>query len=192
VALPASDNFNRADASPAGGNWTGDNNNVRVISNTLAGTVSGFSIGHWNADAFGTDQYCQCKLDTISSGNAGGPAIRVTASNCYLFSARPASSRIDKVVSNTRTTLQTLPATAVANDTAYIEVVATTLKAKINGVQSGTDQIDSSIASGSAGFFCDDIADTYDDFLADNVVPFVPLPAATLSQFPKFLLTRRA
>jgi hypothetical protein len=60
VALPASDNFNRANANPAGGNWTTMPLAVaiQIISNQCAASGVG-AAARWNADTFGNDQYSQ-------------------------------------------------------------------------------------------------------------------------------------
>jgi hypothetical protein len=60
MALPASDNFNRSNANPIGGNWTTvpGLENVQIVSNQLTGTVSP-SVAYWNPDTPNNDQYSQ-------------------------------------------------------------------------------------------------------------------------------------
>ena len=69
MALPATDNFNRADSNPAGVPWVkvGLASDVRILTNrlTAAGSVVGFV--YWNADTPADDQYSQCIVPTSGS-----------------------------------------------------------------------------------------------------------------------------
>jgi hypothetical protein len=56
-----------------------------------------------------------------------------------------------KTVNNAGTDLQNIGATYAVNDLFYIEASGTTIKVEKNGVQTGTNQTDSSISSGAAG-----------------------------------------
>lgn len=169
MALPASDDFNRADSNPiSGGNWTAVHGNIQIISNAVQGTTFNYNLAYWSADAFGNDQYAQFVVLVF---NGGGPACRMTSgNNAYVMDTRSsANTKMQKVVGGTFTDLQTGLAAQSANDTVYIEAVGTTIKLKVNGVQLGTDQTDSALSSGSAGLYTFDTPDRYDTFQADNI-----------------------
>lgn len=177
LALPASDNFNRADSNPiSGGNWTGVVNNLQITTNIAYGNTFAYALAYWSADAFNADHYSQVKLATSPSD--GGPAVRVSAGpNSYHFDLKAGNNcNMVKLVAGSFTNLQTGLTSPANGDTCYIEVVGTTIKVKINGVQVGTDQTDSSLSSGSAGIFDYDQAGGSDDFLADNIGAAVTSP----------------
>ena len=168
MALPATDNFNRADENPLNANWTGTLNNWRVISNQAQGTTFNYSAIYWSADAFGNDHYSQAVNKQVSDA---GPAVRVSAGpKSYHFDAKAGSNTVmQKDVNGTFTNLQTGLATPAVNDLMYIEAVGTTIKMKINGSQIGTDQTDSALATGSAGLWTYDTTGIVDDFQGDNL-----------------------
>jgi hypothetical protein len=168
MALPASDNFNRADANPIGGNWTPTKNQCQIVSNAIQGVTFNYSAAYWSADAFGNDHYAQMTTIQVSDG---GPAVRMSAGpNSYHFDAKAGTNTVmQKDVGGSFTNLQSGLATPAVNDVCYIEAVGTTIKMKINGVQIGTNQTDSSLASGSAGFWTFDTSTRFDDFSADNI-----------------------
>lgn len=60
MALPASDDFNRANSTDIGTNWTPQSGSFELSSNAVL--PNGSSAGtenaeFWNADTFGNDQY---------------------------------------------------------------------------------------------------------------------------------------
>lgn len=168
MALPASDNFNRADANPIGTNWTSTKNSCQLVSNAIQGVSFNYSAAYWSGDTFNNDQYAQMAAVQISDG---GPAVRMSAGpNSYHFDAKAGTNTVmQKDVGGSFTNLQSGLATPAVSDVCYIEVVGTTLKMKINGVQIGSNQTDSSLASGSAGFWTFDTSTRMDDFQADNI-----------------------
>lgn len=168
MALPASDDFNRADANPIGGNWTASKNSCQLVSNAMQGVSFNYSAAYWSADAFSSDHYCQMTAATVSDG---GPGVRMQAGpKSYHFDAKTGTNTVmQKDVNGSFTNLQTGLATPAASDTCYIEAVGTTIKMKINGVQIGTDQTDASISGGAAGFWTFDTSTRFDNFQADNV-----------------------
>lgn len=168
MALPASDNFNRANANPIGGNWTGVTNNMKIVSNAAQGTNGGaFNSAYWNADAFANDQYSQV---TVATSVDGGPAVRLSGTNnWYFFEGKtPGNSQIGKIVAGAQTNLQAVAA-AASGSVLKINVVGTTIQVFKGGVQQGTDQSDSSLASGSAGLADFAGATVFDDWSGDNI-----------------------
>src|SRR6267143_4180867 len=92
MTVRATDNFNRADADPIGGNWTGFAGNGAIVGNQLrqstAGGIDAYII--WNADTPPADHYS--KIGFVASVNNGtdvedgGPCARLTTGgNGYLF-----------------------------------------------------------------------------------------------------------
>src|SRR5882762_1014528 len=92
MTIRATDDFNRANADPIGGNWTGFAGNGAIVSNQLrqasAGGIDAYVV--WNADTPPVNHYS--RITFISSGNSGsdiedgGPAVRLTTGgNGYLF-----------------------------------------------------------------------------------------------------------
>jgi hypothetical protein len=66
------------------------------------------------------------------------------------------------------TFLQTVSATT-NGDTLRLEIEGDTLRAYINGVQTGIDQVDATYASGSAGILCFDTTGSVDDWEGGNI-----------------------
>jgi len=81
------DNFNRANANPVGGNWqtiTGLSN-MQILSNQLTGQASLSSGAIYNSGTFSADQYSQATLNAIN--NTSGVLVRTssTSETGYLF-----------------------------------------------------------------------------------------------------------
>jgi hypothetical protein len=169
MALPANDNFNRADESPLNtSNWTAINGGHQVVSSAVQGVTFAYNLSYWSADAFAADHSTQV---TLLAASDGGPAVRVSSgSNAYFLDIKAGNNtELKKLVGGSQTTLQGGLTTPAVNDTVYIEVVVSTIKVKVNGTQLGTDQADSSFSSGSAGLFDYDSNGRYDNFTADNI-----------------------
>jgi len=172
MSLPATDDFNRVNANPAGGNWSvaSPSGNVQISSNRLSG-VSGGSGGfaYWNADTPGNNQYAQCIMpDALSA--SGGPAVRIQTGtgtrDGYRYNV--SAKTLVKWVGGTSTTLQTMTDT-VSNSAVYkLEVSDTTLKVYKNGVQLGTDVTDSAHSSGSIGVYQNALTSVFDSWEGGN------------------------
>lgn len=154
MALPATDDFNRADALDLGANWTNSTSydagaKIRIVSNTAS--VSGSARGpsaYWNADSFTADHYSQCVLGTAPDV---GPAVRIATNQSYVISG--SNHTLSKVTNGTSfSTLQTLPSMAVG-DTIKLTVEGSTLKVYKNGSQTGTNQTDATFSTGNPGLW---------------------------------------
>ena len=188
MALPATDNFNRADVNPIGGNWTtiGALSAVQIVSNAAKGTnASGRSAAYWNADAFANDQYAQTVVP-FTGGLYDGPVVRAAtgAETYYNFRPNGASTAIlYKAVAGTFTALGSGWA-FVAGNTLKLSIEGTTLTGYINGVAQDPTQTDSALASGSAGIRFYGTGGTLDDFEAGNTeaggASILPLVAADM------------
>lgn len=149
MALPATDNFNRASL---GTNWTTvyGLNALQIYSSTVCGCSSGDSSSYWNVDSFGGNQYSQCILNTASP-SYNGPTVRAAANQEY--GAEVVSNLIYGIYkfNGAFTYLGSgVSVTTAANDTWKLEAVGTTITLYQNGV-SRKSVTDATFNSGSAG-----------------------------------------
>ena len=127
----------------------------------------------WDGDSFAADQYAQCTA--VNGANYGGPTIRQTGTtaatqNGYLILISGAALDIQRMDNGTRTQLQGGLGSVVAGDIVKIDVVGTTIKAYVNGAQVGTNQVDSSYATGQPGmYFNGSQSAELDDWTADTI-----------------------
>lgn len=161
MGVLATDNFNRADVNPIGGNWTTVTSEgaFKIVSNAVQpASLSADSTAYYNAVTWPNDQYAQVKVtvNETTAGNGLGPCVRASASanTFYRVVADHAGSgniELSKFIAGSYTQIWGRTATFVNGDTLRLEVQGTTLRVYINGVQVGADATDSSIASGNAG-----------------------------------------
>ena len=130
----ATDNFNRADANPVGGNWvtcTGSNN-ARIVSNQLKSSSTG-SYVYYNATT-ANDQYSQC----VQAASVCGPAVRLqgTSRDGYFYHVNSATlySRVSGTANSILTTGDTPSTTAVYK----LEVIGSTLTVYKDGISIGS------------------------------------------------------
>jgi len=160
-ALPASDVFTAADGTylaTYSANWTNNKNAFRISSNRVGPAGFSTSMSHWNADTFDDNQYAEGTIASIStSGTWVGVAIRASAasSDGYGFYAAYSSVQSDtlfKLVSDTRTVINSSAGEFVSNDTIRLEATGTTLTPMRNGsTHTMGTSTDSSHSSGYAG-----------------------------------------
>lgn len=182
MALPATDNFNRANGAP-GANWTAIINSFTIISNTIDG-VNGadYNVMKWSADAFPDDHYAQLK---ISAATDGGPAVRITGTNLataklYYIDARTGSDRLLKLILGTETSIGAL-STYAGNDIAKLTAIGTTIQAYKNGIANGSPITDSAATTGSAGVGMFSAGSAYDDWEGGDFGPPPTYPVAWLT-----------
>lgn len=171
MSVLATDNFNRANANPIGGNWTTITglSAMQIVSN--AATPSSLSPNdcgsYYNAVTWPNDQYSQAKLtvvDTKTDGSGIGVAVRVaaaalTAYRVVLTHASPGTNvSLQRFLAGAFTRLWDRGAAFVDGDLVRLEVQGTTLRVFINGVQVGADFTDTNIASGNAGISYSSVA----------------------------------
>jgi len=170
MALPATDNFNRANGS-LGSNWTQANgtNNPRIASNTVGSYETVDSLVYWNADSFNADQYAQL---VYRSGNQNflGPAVHVTSNNGYGMEIGAGSRYLGKVVSGSYTELAQVNTAIVANAVYRMEITGTAIVVKQNGTTFFSVS-DSALSSGSAGMQAYNVGtpDQWDDWEGGNI-----------------------
>jgi hypothetical protein len=156
VALPATDNFNRANAANLGANWTALNGNIGVDTNAAYANGAGLEIGViWNADVFGNDQYSQATLTANGGAAAIGVLVRGTAGSGGTYYSYYIGGGGDGFLAHTIAgTWVQIGATDsgvwAVNDVLRLEAQGTTLRVYRNGSLFRT-VTDTNIASGSAG-----------------------------------------
>lgn len=157
AALPATDNFNRADVNPIGGNWTTITGQTaqQIVSYAVKGT-SGTSGSYWNADTPNNDQYAQIKVWFTSGDYGAGPVVRcsISADTFYtLIVTDRTTAQIFKVVGGSWTLLggSSITISYFNNgDLIRLEISGTTLTPIIAGTTYAT-RTDSAITSGMVG-----------------------------------------
>ena len=162
MALPATDEFTRANANPIGGNWstTGNANALQLVGNAVDATDTNTNAAHWSADTFNNDQYCLVAITTVAAGVSGGPTVRAGANGAnpagYLW-FYPGTANTMRLYRwngdgpNSYTQIGSdYSVTVNAASVLKISVSGTTLTPAVDGVNQ-TTQADSTWASGSAG-----------------------------------------
>lgn len=160
MALPASDNYTRADANPIGGNWTTATgvNGHKILSNQCRIiTANADACSYWNADTPNNDQWAQITYGGTTFGD--GPAVRISTSATDYYFITDSGGNIFFYRSKTGvqtqlgTALNAVSAWAVG-DTLKLEVIGSTLKAYRNGVQIGSTYTDATpLTTGRVGVY---------------------------------------
>jgi hypothetical protein len=172
VALPATDNFDRADGPIGGGNWARYALGVPAIATNVVVPegVGSDSAAAWITDTPAADQYAQIKLVTINTNTqrAAGCLVRGgttgigSSINGYVGLARgpfgaSTTLAIWKFVSGGQSTLTSTTTTVAANDILKFTATGTTtttLTIYINGVQKlQTTDASSPFTSGLGGIY---------------------------------------
>ncbi len=185
MALPAADNFNRADENPLGGNWVNDTGYgaCRIVSNAVDGAAGASCMARWNVDVPNADQYCQVRIAAGATIFYQGAAVRVqgnSSKTAYILFAYSATQiTLYRFVGGVGTVLYNDGAVSVApGDTIKLEAsgtgAAVTLRAYINGVNYGGDILDTAadriIAAGLLGIHTyANVGHTLDDFEGGNL-----------------------
>jgi len=187
MALPATDDFNRANG-PLGSNWTGSvGGDLAITSNYVSGAAGQDSSMYWSADAPDADHYAQCKLLNQGIGIFRGPLCRVSATDWVALDAVE-QSRWDIEWYNggswtvIGSSYNVAPAT---NDIAKITTEGTTFKAFINGTERISGSNGSAPSSGYGGLYIYSNSSSLDDFEVGNLGaggPVVPLFTMHLEQ----------
>ena len=179
MALPVSDNFNRASL---GSNWTVMRGVVSMPGSVaaMADSLANHSTAWWNADTFSADQFAEIVISNVGFDGYMGVAVRCDtggAITLYGYHGSQFEQSLFKFVAGTYTLLGNDGVNVFANgDVIRLEIQGTSLVAKQNGV-TRFSVTDSSIASGAAGIQgytstagTNTSADSFaaDDLVADN------------------------
>jgi hypothetical protein len=154
MALPATDDFNRADTTTdIGANWTFINGTIAFIISSNAARAfdaASISIASWNADAFPDDQYAV--VTSVQSAVFIGAGVRL-ASGADGYGSRGDGylTRYDDAAGfGGETVLSNHGVTASAGQSVRAEAEGTTIRAFTNGIERAS-VTDATYASGSAG-----------------------------------------
>lgn len=167
MATLATDDFNRANADPIGGNWVGHLFDFRIVSNRATPSDDGEnSRARYTGTTPPNDQWAEAKIYGSSDLYTGcGVSIRISTSvnSGYHVVASPGEGGsggnniyLGKYVSDVETEIWTRDApggTFTTGGTVRLEAQGTTLRVFVNGVQVGTDSTDASLASGQCGLY---------------------------------------
>jgi hypothetical protein len=196
MALPASDDFNRANETPLAGNWTAPDgvadSKFFLNSNALNGQgASTLQWMHWTADSLSNSHKSGATLGGSSlaaAGTYGGVATNMQASgqSGYLFGVIAGSGyKIQRMDSGVRTNLQDCTGTPTAGDILRLDSdrSAGTLTAYVNGTQVGVVSGENTYTGGAPGLFgyTGGGAFTLDDWTGDNLSVTQPIVATSAS-----------
>ena len=155
-----SDDFNRSNVNPLGGNWTtlSGANNLKILNNAIAGAVSCVGSNacdaYWNAATFSNDQCSQVTLILAGNGIYSGPIVRASHSALayYALNANGSSNyQLYKTASGSESILgANIAVVPKNNDILKICAIGNSITAYINGTLRGT-RTDSTITTGSPG-----------------------------------------
>ena len=187
------DNFNRADENPLGnGNWSNPwyagLNNLKILTNEVTSTGSGFGSAWWSASTFGPDSECFATIAGQPTLNQAFNVIVRSVNNNTAsldgYQAHFETGAVDDTVQIQRiddTATTTLGATItqgfINGDAIGVEIIGSTLRAyrKPSGgswAQIGTDRTDAtySAAGNIALGIGDNISGKADDFGGGTVI----------------------
>lgn len=145
------DNFNRASI---GSNWTAipNQDNLTIYESTNVYTGQGY----WSANSFSANQYSSITWVVGNGGDVGLILRAQTNAETYylLWTNGGTTWRFYKFIDGTPTQIGTdITHTFSNSEVIRFEISGTTLRAYYDATQLGTDQTDSSIASGYPGIW---------------------------------------
>jgi hypothetical protein len=189
----ATDDFNRADSTDLGANWSVPTGlgALQIVSNRVRGQSTSVLNGELYAGTFANDQYAQVVLKTVSADafNGCGPAVRMTAGGdgyVVLANAGAGLRLLEWAGGAYAGSLGSYGgASAAVNDVIRIEAEGTAIRVYQNG-NLRISTTDATIASGSPGAVCEEstLAEAeFDDWDGGNLF------AAAISAV---VLTRRS
>lgn len=158
-ATTVSDNFNRADGG-LGSNWTTmtGTNAPQIVTNVAEpGTSNTANVAYWSANSFGSNQFVQATLPSIT-GTDDGPAIGVRFANSrgYFLFFNHASGTVSLYRMDTASSWTVLATSATltiaGTDVWKIETIGSTIVGFQNGNQV-VEASDSTYTSGSPGIW---------------------------------------
>jgi hypothetical protein len=161
----ATDNFNRADSTGLGANWSAVSgfHELDVVSHEAGASAADGSskFDLWTHDTFGADQFSEAVADSTAASFATAVCVRMTTSALTQYSGGCRNDtfgnnrqRIWKWVAGSATSLAVSSTTDIADgDDIRLEVSGTSLTLKVNGstVLTATD---SAISTGQPGLEC--------------------------------------
>lgn len=169
-----SDNFNRADANPIGGNWTTPPayvNAMKIVSNAAYGTSTSPNMAFWNHDSFNADQWSQATV--VGNTYLNGPAVRIngTTGNCYALLVTSTNGlRLYAISSGSYYPLTSIYAISTPlGSVLKISVTGSSITCYLNGTHiADLDTTDTGITSGQPGITSYSSSPGVDDWSAGN------------------------
>jgi hypothetical protein len=170
MALPATDNFNRADENPIAGNWTNHGTQNRIVSNVVQGN-NWETASNWNADTFNNDQYAKYTIVSSNGTMDAGVAVRIgpTSLNCYIMSSYGGGCGYGKFVNNAFSDIIGTTTTTAPGDIIELRISGSTLSGFKNGSPVSNTASDGTLTSGSAGFYIYDANAQIDNWEGGNI-----------------------
>ena len=171
MALPATDNFNRANQNPIAGNWSVVTGwaNAQLLSNAVQNLGGAGAAIYWNGDIFDNNQYSQIK---VTGDFRGGAIVRVNGNVFYLWYYAGANVmryyRVTGVEAYTQLGSD-ISVTVNTNSILKLEISGSTLTGYVDGVAQVT-KTDTNIVAGSAGIHFNGTAQIWDDWEGGNLV----------------------
>jgi hypothetical protein len=131
-----SDDFNRADSTNLGSNWTELDDDWSIKSNQLAPGISTTGIVLYNRPLDTTDQYAQITM-TVTTGTSMGIFARsdINKSAFYLLRSNGTDWTLFRNIGGSFTSLGSYTANLAVGDVARIECIGTTIKGYVNGIE---------------------------------------------------------
>jgi hypothetical protein len=149
-------------------NWTEEEpGDVTVQGNGTIRTTSssGEDGAYWDADTFADDQWAMMIASEFGASSSLGPAVRMSASADSFYSLYCDNDKwyVSKVIGGVWASLANGAFTPSEPDTFYCEIIGSTLRAEINGVEV-YNATQSQLTSGSAGMHVYNGGYTYFDY----------------------------
>lgn len=147
--IDPTDDFNRSDETPLGGDWTqlAGGGNVNLVSNRIQPSAFDDCIAYYNAETPPDDQFSE--LTPITS-DGGGPACRVSTTQVTLYAIDAGGDDLIKFVNGSFSIIDTLAVNPTTNDVLRVIADGSTISANVNEAEQGS-ATDTSIASGMWG-----------------------------------------
>jgi hypothetical protein len=155
-ATVASDDFNRADNTTLGANWTLVDRTMGISSGSAIPTVLNWCSAYYNAYAFTDDHYSEVIVGANIAGGGGlGPMVRMKADFSYYYLYADGSFVfLQKITAGSAsTTLATITFSIGLGSQLGLDVQGSTLKSFCNGVCKDI-RTDTSNTTGIPGIFC--------------------------------------
>jgi len=131
-----SDNFNRADSTTVGANWTEIVDDWSIKSDQLAPGLTTTGVILYNLPLDTVDHYAEIAMPVASTTSMGVFARSDLAGNSfYALRSNGTSWNLFTNISGTFTSIGSYAATLANGDVARIQCVGSTIKAFINGVE---------------------------------------------------------
>ena len=182
---PSSDDFNRANESPIGGNWSAWTGlgTLRLVSNEVATSGADADAGaRWSGNSFGEDQFSQITITASDGTPDSGPAVRIASgalTGYFTTSHNPNLIYIHKFAAGVYTELGTTAGQYSIGDVVKLEAIDDEVCVYVNVTEVVHCETDGTPLSGGApGIFMYDSGDRADDWSGGDVSATVTAPGA--------------